>query len=139
MNPTVRNVLAVLAGLVAGVVAIMLLEMVGWLIYPPTPDLEPAEVMANSPIGALLMVELAAALGSLVAGAVAAKLGVGKPMVLAAIAGVVLTLGGIASVAMVPHPMWFVVLSTLTFVPMALLGGRLVAGRAASSARPASG
>lgn len=129
MSPIVRNVLASLAGLLAGGVGITLVEMIGMTIYPPPPDLEPAELMRQIPLGALLMIELAYALGGLVAGVTATKLGVAKPPRLAVIVAVVLTLGGVTNLVMLPHPLWFAVLSTLTFVPMAMLGARLVAPR----------
>jgi hypothetical protein len=129
MNPILRNVLSVVAGLMAGVVVIMVVEGAGHTIYPPPPGLEPAELMKQIPTGALLMVELGAVLGSLTAGAVASKLGVAKWPWLSVIVGVVLTLAGVSTLVMLPHPMWFSVLSTLTFVPMAMLGGRLVGKR----------
>lgn len=43
MNPTLRNVLSVVAGLLAGGVVIMAVEMIGMGIYPPPPDLTPRE------------------------------------------------------------------------------------------------
>jgi hypothetical protein len=127
VSPILRNVLSAIAGLFAGVLVIMLVETIGMAIWPPPPDLEPAELMQQIPLGALLMVELGAVLGSLTAGAVATKLGVAKPPQLAVIVGVVLMLAGISTLVMLPHPTWFVVVSTLTFVPLALLGARLVA------------
>jgi hypothetical protein len=129
VNQILRNVLSVIAGLFAGAVVILLVETIGMAIWPPPPDLEPAELMQQIPLGALLMVELAYALGSLTAGGIASKLGVAKPPRLAVIVGVVLTLAGASNLVMLPHPLWFAVLSTLTFVPLALLGARLVASR----------
>lgn len=128
MNPTVkailRNVAAVLTGLVSGVAVIMLVEMMGMVGAPPVPD-PMSESMKEASVGALLIVELAYALGSGSAGWVAAKLGAGKPMWLAAATGAVLTFAGVSNLVMLPHPLWFTVVSTLTFIPMALLGGRL--------------
>jgi hypothetical protein len=130
VNPILRNVLAVIAGLVGGFVVIMLVEMLGMAIDPPPPGLEPEELMRQIPVGPLLMVELAYALGSLTGGAVATKLGVANEHPwLALIVGIVLTAAGISNLVMLPHPTWFAVLSTLTFVPLAILGARLVAPR----------
>jgi hypothetical protein len=36
--------------------------------------------------------------------------------------GALLTLAGFANLAAIPHPLWFGVLSTLTYVPCAVLG-----------------
>jgi hypothetical protein len=124
-----RKVVAVLAGLLGGVAVIMLVEMFGMVAAPPVPDPH-AESGGHASVGALSIEELAYVLGSLSAGWVAARLGGGRPMRMAAITGVVLTLGGIVELVMVPHPLWFDVLSTLTFVPMALLGARVAFSRA---------
>jgi hypothetical protein len=129
MNPVLRNALSVIAGLLAGGVVTMVIEMLGMMIYPPPPDLEPAELMKQIPVGALLMVELAYASGSVMAGIVVGQLGVAKHPVLAVIVGMVLTAWGIVNLVMLPHPTWFAVLSTLTFVPLAVHGSRLVAKR----------
>lgn len=117
-----RNVAAVLTGLAGGVSVIMLVEMFGMPGPPPVPDPILAELRPHYSIGALLIVELAYVFGSMAAGATAGELGVGEPLVLAAIAGGVLMLGGIANLVLLPHPAWFTVVSMLTFIPMAVFG-----------------
>lgn len=142
MNPIVRNVLAVVAGLVAGVGVIMLVESLKLMLYPPPPGIDYddpeqlAEMMRNMPIGALLMVELAYALGSLTAGLVVGKLGATRQIGLALGVGGVLTLAGVATLVMAPHPIWFAIMSTLTYVPLAWLGAKLTTRRSEAPASP---
>lgn len=131
MTPIVKNILAVLAGLVGGVFVITLVQGLNAMLYPPPPDVDfsdpehVAEMMRNIPVGALLMVELSYALGSLVAGFLAAKIGATRQIGLALGVGGALMLGGFANLAMVPHPIWFAIVSTLTYLPAAWLGAKL--------------
>jgi hypothetical protein len=55
-----------------------------------------------------------------------------RAIVLAAVVGGLLTLAGFANLAAIPHPLWFGVLSTLTYVPCALLGAAIAARLRAS-------
>lgn len=135
MSPAVRNSLAVVGGLAAGSVVIMLVQALNGVLFPPPPGFDPAdpeqlaELMRQIPLGALLMVELSYVLGSLCAGMVVAKVGASRQMLLAFIVAIVLTLGGVANLVMIPHPLWFAIVSTLSYVPMALLGAYLLAPR----------
>src|SRR5690349_17879869 len=129
-NPIVRNISAPFAGLAASIVVIMIVEMVKMTLYPPPPDInwddpeQLAEVMRTMSVGAYLMVELAYALGSLAGGFVTAKVAETRQITLALVVGGLLTLAGFANLAMAPHPIWFEILSTLTFVPLAWLGAK---------------
>src|SRR5690242_13552603 len=129
-NPIVRNTSAVFAGLLASVVGIMLVEMLKMTLYPAPPGIDwddpeqLAEVMRTMPLGGYLMVELAYALGSLAGGFVTAKVAESRQIALALGVGGLLTLAGFANLAMAPHPIWFEILSTLTFVPVAWLGAK---------------
>jgi hypothetical protein len=142
MNPIARNVLAVVASLVAGVCVIMLVESVKLMLYPPPPGIDfddpeqLAEMMRNMPIGALLMVELAYALGSLTAGLVVGKVGATRQIELALGVGGLLTLAGVATLVMAPHPIWFAIVSTLTYVPLAWLGAKLAIRQSKAPAPP---
>jgi hypothetical protein len=142
MNPIARNVLAVVASLVAGVCVIMLVESVKLMLYPPPPGIDfddpeqLAEMMRNMPIGALLMVELAYALGSLTAGLVVGKVSATRQIELALGVGGLLTLAGVATLVLAPHPIWFAIVSTLTYVPLAWLGAKLAIRQSKAPAPP---
>ena len=128
MHVWLREIAAAAAGLAAGVVLITAVQALGVRLYPlpPNIDLSDPEAMArvvrDAPAGALLMVELSYAVGSLAAGAVIGLLARRHAFVPAGILGGLLTVAGFANLAAIPHPAWFAVVSTVTYVPCALLG-----------------
>lgn len=132
-----RRIAAVVAGLAGSVTLIMAVQTLGVRLYPPPPGTDfadPAELaalMAQMPLGALLMVELSYAAGSLVGGALAGLVAPHRTRGPLLVVGGLLTLAGFANLAAVPHPLWFAVLSTLTYVPCAFLGAAAVARRRA--------
>ncbi len=101
-------------------------------LFPPPPGFDfndpdaLAKLLAVIPLGALLVVELSYALAGLAAGVVVGAIARWKPMVIASIVGVLFTMAGFANLASLPHPMWFAVLSTVTYVPAALAGASAV-------------
>ncbi len=135
MGRWVRRVSAVAAGLFVAVLIIMAVQALSGLLYPAPPglDLTDREAFAayarQLPIGALLIVELSYLLGSLAAGATVAWVARDSHTRLAMAAGVVLTLAGFTNLAAIPHPVWFAVLTTVTYIPCAWLGVRVVRGR----------
>ena len=123
-----RRIGAVVAGLFGSVILIMAVQAVGTWLYPPPPGTDftdpeaVAALMAQIPLGALLMVELSYVVGSLGGGVIVRRVSPDRAAVLAAVLGGLLTLFGFANLAAIPHPLWFGVLSTVTYVPCALLG-----------------
>ncbi len=123
-----RRIGAVVAGLFGSVVLIMAVQAVGTWLYPPPPGTDftdpeaVAALMAQIPLGALLMVEASYAVGSLAGGAIVWLVSPDRATRLAVVLGGLLTLAGFANLAAIPHPLWFGVLSTATYVPCAVLG-----------------
>jgi hypothetical protein len=133
--PTIlRNILAVVAGLVVGSAVNMSLVMLGPAVFPPPPgvDMTTAEGLAKGmPLfdaRHFVFPFLAHALGTL-AGAFAAFLVAGsRHAVLAFVVGVVFLAGGIAAAFMIPAPAWFIALDLVAaYIPMAWLA--TVSGR----------
>ena len=128
-----RRIGAVIAGLFGSFILITAVQAVGTWLYPPPPGTDftdpesVAALMAQIPLGALLMVELSYAVGSLGGGAIVRRVSPDRTTVLAVVLGGLLTLAGFANLATIPHPLWFAVLSTVTYVPCALLGAIAVA------------
>jgi hypothetical protein len=132
MPTLLRNLLAVLAGIVVGVAVNMALITLGPALIPP-----PAGVDVSSPEGLskgmhlfqprhFIMPFLAHALGTL-AGALAAYLIAAKykPQMAYAI-GAFFLAGGVAASFMIPAPAWFIALDLLAaYLPMAWLAIRL--------------
>lgn len=129
MNPILRNILAVIAGLVAGSFVNMGLIMVSGHVIPP-PD--GADVTTFEGLQAamhlfepkhFLFPFLAHALGTLVGAFVAAALAASRKMTFAFVIGGVFLCGGVANVIMLPSPLWFSVVDLLgAYLPMAWLG-----------------
>lgn len=134
MNPTLKKVLAIIAGLTVGMIVIGLVEGLGHLIFPPPEGLDMtnmdvvAEYLQTAPIGSILWVALAWIVGSFVGGVVATMIGKEFGRMPAYVVGGVLTISGILNLVMIPHPVWFW-LAILVFIPSALLGRKVVADR----------
>lgn len=134
MHNLIRNILAILVGLVIGGVVNMGLVMIGPSIIP-TPlgaDMTSTEGLKESMAlftpKNFLFPFLAHAVGTLVGAFVAAKMAVTNPMMCAMIIGFLFLLGGISMVYMVGGPMWFILSDLLlAYLPMAYLGGLIAA------------
>ena len=132
MNPTVKNILAVIAGCIVGGVVNMEIVMQSSSIVPPPPGADmttteglKAAMHLMKPIH-FLMPFLAHALGTLAGAFLTALIAASNKMRLALAIGVFFLLGGIASVVMLPSPLWFTLTDLgLAYIPMAYLSGRL--------------
>ena len=128
-----RNILAVLAGLIVGNMAIMGLHYVGIYFYPLPEEANIgdmntiAEYVKVAPFGALLMVMLAHIGGTFIAGLAAAMLS--KKMYVSYIIGGFFTIMGIRTLYLLPHPIWFN-LEAILYLPAAIYGFKLIAKRA---------
>ena len=132
MNPIVRNIIAVVAGLfLGGAVNMGIISISGSII--PAPD--GADVTTAEGLKAsihlfepkhFLMPFLAHALGTFTGALIAALIAANRKMLFAMVIGLVTMAGGIAAVNMIPAPMWFNITDlTLAYIPMAFLGGKL--------------
>ena len=131
MNPILKNVFAVVAGVAIGMlVNIGLVNLSGVLIPPPagvdTGDMESlAKSMHLFEARHFIFPFLAHALGTLVAALIAAKMAASHGMQLGIGIGVFFLLGGIVAVNMLPAPMWFEILDlTMAYLPMGWLGAK---------------
>ena len=132
MHPILRNVLAVLAGIIIGSIVNMALVYAGPVLIPLPEGADvssPEALAASMPLFEpqhFLFPFLAHALGTLVGAFAAAKLGVGSKMRLGIILGAWFLVGGIANIYMIGGPLWFNALDlTLAYLPMGYLGARL--------------
>lgn len=136
MNPIVRNVLAVIAGILIGGFVNGMLVTFGASLYPPPEGVDPNNIesikanLDKYSTGQLLVPFWAHAIGTLVGAFITALIAtVNRKIVLALLIGAFFLLGGITMVAMVGGPTWFIVLDLLiAYLPMAFLGG--MAGKA---------
>lgn len=132
MNPILRNILAVLAGLVLGSIANMALIQLGLHLFPFPEgfDMSNPESMSTHKHliepNQLLFPWLAHALGTLVGAAIAARLAAQHHLVMGMVVGLFFLAGGIYMAVAVPAPLWFIVADlALAYQPMAYLGAKL--------------
>lgn len=129
-----KNVLAVLAGIVLGGLVNMALISVGAGIIPPPEGVDPSDM--ESLEASMHLFEprhfvfpfLAHALGTLVGAFIAGLLARTHKLGFALAIGAFFLAGGIAMSLMLPAPTWYIVVDlVLAYIPMAWIGGRLVA------------
>jgi hypothetical protein len=129
----VKNLLAVVAGVIVGGLMVAVMEIIGHSLFPPPPGLDAsnpaslAKLMEQVPMGAKLSVVVAWAVGSLAAGFVAGKLASFNGSTMALIAGGVLLCAGGYTMIAIPHPVWMVIAGLLVPLPSAYAGWRLTA------------
>lgn len=135
MHPILKNILAIVAGIILGSIINMGLIMISGYVIPPPEgaDVTTIEGLKES----LHLFEpkhfifpfLAHALGTLVGAFVAAKIAANRKMICAIVVGLFFLVGGIMNVMMLPSPTWFAVLDLVgAYLPMAWLGGKLAIG-----------
>ncbi|MFT4539048.1 MAG: hypothetical protein ACI841_003348 [Planctomycetota bacterium] len=135
----VKNIIAVIVGLVVGMAVNMGLIMLNAYVLFPMPegtDMQDPEQM-NAYIETLpthaFFVVLAAHLGqSFFGGWTAARLGSSRPMLLAMILGLLSLAGGIANMMTIKGPAWFYIELPLYLV-VAWLAGRMEVKRRAAA------
>lgn len=128
----VRNILAIIGGIIIGSIINMGLLKISPIIIPP-----PAGVDLSTDQGLIdgihlfefkhfIFPFLAHALGTLAGAIAAAVVAATKKMVFAMIIGVFFLAGGIGAVAMIPAPLWFNIVDLVfAYLPMAFLGGKI--------------
>jgi len=124
-----RRLLAVVAGLVTGMIIVALVEGAGHALWPPPAgtDLRDPEqlkaLLPTLPIGALLAVVVAWALGAFGGGWMAATLARSPREAL--VVGFLLLCLGVLTMVQIPHPLWMWVAGVAVPLPAAWFGARL--------------
>ena len=132
MSPIIRNILAVVTGVIIGSVVNMgFIIMSGHIIPPPDgADLTTSEGLIES----MHLMEpkhfifpfLAHAVGTFVGAFLAMKIAASHKMRFALAIGIVFLVGGITNVMMLPSPLWFTLLDLIgAYLPMAYLAWKL--------------
>jgi hypothetical protein len=135
----IRNAIGVIAGVITAFALIWLIEKLGHAIYPPPVDLDfsdPAAVrpyIATLPLYALLFPMLAWMIGTFIGSLLACFIGTARPLALAGIVGGLVLAATVANLIVIPHPLWFSVLSILAIVASAWLAMRIAPERIADT------
>lgn len=130
MNPLLKNILAVVAGIVVGMIINFALVLLGSTIIPLPAGIDPAN--PESIRAGLDLIEfkhlifpfLGHALGTLAGAFTAAKLAMSHKMRFALGIGIIFLILGIINLLAVPSPLGFAVADLiLAYIPMGWLGG----------------
>ena len=131
-----RNIGAALAGVVTAFVLVMLVEKVGHLIYPPPEGLDWTDVeavetfIATLPFLALLFPMIAWVTGAFIGSLVASKIGTARPLIFAGIVGGLMLAATIANLILIPHPLWFAIVSLVAISASAWFAAKVASGPA---------
>ena len=140
MNPTIRNILAVIvAAFVGGAVNMALITISSSIIPPP----EGVDVTTTEGLKAsmhlfqpkhFIMPFLAHALGTFVGALLVALLAATHKVRFALAIGVLNLIGGIMAVLMLPSPLWFTTLDlVVAYLPMSFLAAKLAIRKPANN------
>lgn len=136
MNPILKNIIAVVTGIIIGSFVNMGIIMISGSIIPPP---EGADITTMEGLKAsmhlfgpknFIFPFLAHAGGTFVGALLAALIAANHKMRFAISIGVVFLIGGVMNVMMLPSPLWYSVLDIgLAYIPVAWLAANLVLGK----------
>lgn len=136
MNPILKNVLAVVTGIIVGMVVNMGIIQLSGSIIPLPEGIDPSNADSLKENIHLLQAKhfimpfLAHALGTLAGAYTVARLAATHHMKFALGIGAFFLLGGLAAIQMIGGPLWFNILDIVgAYIPMGWLGGRLAQGK----------
>ncbi len=131
MNPIVRNIMAVIVGLLICMLVNGGIISLSASIIPLPEGMNPNDLESFKAHAHLLqpkhfvMPFLAHAFGSLIGAFVAALIAASQKMTFALVIGTMHLLGGLAAAFIIPAPVWFIALDLIiAYLPMAYLGGK---------------
>jgi len=134
LNKIVRNVLAVITGIVLGSVVNMgiINLQYSFISLPEGVDVTNTESLKSSmhlfEPKHFIFPFLAHAIGTLGGAYLAARIAASHKMNIALGIGIFFLIGGISMVFLIPSPIWFAILDlSLAYIPMGWLSGRLAA------------
>ena len=133
MNPIIKNILAVISGLILGSAVNMGIIMISGSIIPP-PDGADVTTMEGLKASIHLFQPkhfifpfLAHSLGTFAGAILTALIAANHKMKFALVIGAFFLIGGIANTYMLPAPTWFNVLDLVgAYIPVAWFGGKLM-------------
>lgn len=132
MNPILRNVLAVVAGIVLGGVANLAVLQVGMSLAPMPEGIDPMDPLSikqnldRFSLANFLVPLFAHAIGTFAGALIAATIAGTRKMQMALLVGVFFLSSGIQMIVQVGGPLWFKIADiALAYIPMAWLGGTI--------------
>ena len=136
MNSTIKNILAVAAGIIGGGIVNMMLVSISGSVIPVPEGVDPTNMESLKATAHLFEPKhfifpfLGHAVGTLAGAFFAAFLAASHKMTFALAIGVFFLLGGIVAAFIIPAPIWFIALDLIVaYIPMAWLGGKLAGAK----------
>lgn len=126
-----KTVIATIAGIVTSFLVIMLTEMIGMKLFPMKTKIDPNDIEAlrnliqNIPLPALVTIIIGHGLGMFLGTVVGHKVEP-KSMVPFLIVFLFMLISTISNLAMIPHPMWFMVSDVLIVIVAALAAWKVL-------------
>ena len=125
MNSIIKNILAILGGILVGMLANMGLIVTGNKLIPLSESMNPMNAM-NWEIQHFIFPFLAHANGTLAGAFIASKFSESYHMLFAMSIGIFFLSGGIYMVFILPAPIWFIVIDLVfAYLPMGWLGWKI--------------
>ncbi len=131
MKAIIRSLLALIASILITGTVISLIQALNQYILPLPEGIdfskpeELKELMKSIPLSAMLMVELSYIIGTIIGGFTIGILASSDDLMLSVILGLFFTAANILNIISIPHPLWMIILTMITFLPGALLGSYL--------------
>jgi len=126
-----RNVLAIVAGVVTAFLTVMLIDKLGHFVYPPPRGLDFSDpdavrpYLATLPLAAYLFILASSVVAAFVGTLVACYIGTANATLFGAIVGGIILAATIANFIAIPHPVWLAVATLSGIVLSTLLAIRL--------------
>ncbi len=123
-----KNILAVIAGLLVSVIIFSLFEFLSTMLNPLPTEIEISdkvamkEYISSLPISAMLIILAGYAIGSFLTGVVIGKISKSPLKKLPLIAGSILTIAAIINLVTIPAPVWFMIINILLYIPLTVAG-----------------
>lgn len=123
-----KNILGFVAGLVVAWVVFSVLQAFNVVILPKPEGFDPnsqsywKEFVSQMPAYGFFMLGLSHMIATFVGGIVLGRIAHDKSLVFPVGMGILLMLLWTANIVVIPHPLWFVVLIYLVYVPSAVFG-----------------
>ena len=128
LGSVVRSVVAVVLGLIVAMFFVVVVEVVGSVLHPFPPGVDPTDYdavkahVARIPTWVLLLCDVGWGLGTFVSSWVATRLGSGRRFAHGIVVGSILLVAAVANMLMLPYPVWFWVANLVGF-PVAFTWG----------------
>jgi len=126
-----RDIISVVLGLTIAIIIFLIVETINASLHPLPTNFDYKDSIAvkafyeNQPLSMWVLVLAGWIIGSLLCGLLIKIISKNENRKMPLIAGIILTLSAVANFFSLPHPIWFIVVSLIVFIPSTLFGHKL--------------